>query len=119
MQGKITSTCSYMFHKDAFGEDKEAGGTSGDLTWSDMGLAHTGGDGLHAAKSALTRRREDAESTLEISLRLPRCCSALVHSFQDGDGQNRNCLMKIVTDPQRLPYRERWKSSGLHHLMKS
>lgn len=111
MQGKITSTCSYMFHKDAFGEDKEAGGTSGDLTWSDMGL--------HAARSALTRRREDAESTLEISLRLPRCCSALVHSFQDGDGQNRNCLMKIVTDPQRLPYRERWKSSGLHHLMKS
>lgn len=111
MQGKITSTCSYMFHKDAFGEDKEAGGTSGDLTWSDMGL--------HAAKSALTRSREDAESTLEISLRLPRGCSALAHSFQDGDGQNRNCLMKIVTDPQRLPYRERWKSSGLHHLMKS
>lgn len=111
MQGKITSTCSYMFHKDAFGEDKEAGGTSGDLTWSDMGL--------HAAKSALTRSREDAESTLEISLRVPRGCSALVHSFQDGDGQNRNCLMKIVTDPQRLPYRERWKSSGLHHLMKS
>lgn len=111
MQGKITSTCSYMFHKDAFGEDKEAGGTSGDLTWSDMGL--------HAAKSALTRSREDAESTLEISLRLPRGCSALVHSFQDGDGQNRNCLMKIVTDPQRLLYRERWKSSGLHHLMKS
>lgn len=22
-------------------------------------------------------------------------------------------------DPQRFPYRERWKSSGLHHLMKS
>lgn len=31
-QEKIASTCSYMFPKDAFEEDREAGGTSGDLT---------------------------------------------------------------------------------------
>lgn len=29
-----------------------------------------------------------------------------------GDGQNRNSLIKMVMDPQRLPYRERWKSLG-------
>lgn len=93
--------------------------TSGDLTRLDMVLTRAGGNGLHAGKTALTRRGEDAGSTLEISLGLPRGCSALVHSSQCGDSQNRNCLMKIVMDPQRLPYRERWKSSGLHHLMKS
>lgn len=74
------STCMYIFPKDAFGEDKEAGGTSGDLTLSDMGLSHGGGDGLHVGKTALTRRRGDAESTLEISLGLPRGSSARVHS---------------------------------------
>lgn len=79
-QGKIAAICSYMFPKDGFGEDKEAGGTSGDLTWLDVGLSHAGGDGLYAGKTALTRRKEDAESTLEIGLGLPRGCSALVHS---------------------------------------
>lgn len=83
-----------------------------------MGLSHAGDDGLYAGKTALTRRRGDAESTLEVGLGLSRGFSALVHSSQYGDSQNRNCLMKIM-EPWRLLYRERWKSSGLHHLMKS
>lgn len=64
-------------------------------------------------------RGEDAESVLEINPGLPGGCSALVPSSQYGDGRNRNSLIKTVTDPQRLPYRERWKSLGLLHLMKS
>lgn len=36
-----------------------------------MGLSHAGGEGLRAGKTALIRRRENAESTLEISLGLP------------------------------------------------